>query len=130
MNKLVYAVEKLIRKTDRQNGTTQCSKCFYLFCNSTNLTEHLTSARAGIKVCSESCGLHTKTRKTSRRRQQAARQGFGGILLQGLHQISRLGEDACRGNSLCWAWRSVLGWEKLDMRHWLDAEAYTELEVD
>ena len=34
------------------------------------ITEHLTCARAGVKVCSKSCGLPEKTRKTSQRRQQ------------------------------------------------------------
>lgn len=85
MNKLVYAVEKLIRKTDRQNVTTQCGKCFYLFCNSININRALNKCRGWSEGMFKSCGLPAKTRKTSET--AAARQGFEGIPFQSLHQI-------------------------------------------
>lgn len=85
MNKLVYAVEKLIKKTDRQNVTTQCSKCFYLFCNSTNINRALNKCQGWSKGMLRVLWAICKDQKNFPE-QAAAVQGFG-VIFQGLHQI-------------------------------------------
>lgn len=54
MIKLVYEVEKLMRKTGRQNVTRECDKHFYLFRSSTNNNSVLNKCQGWSKGYAQS----------------------------------------------------------------------------
>lgn len=90
MNKLVYAVEKLIRKIDRQNVTRQCGKCFYLFRNSTNINK----CHGGVKVCPNPVRLLQRPGELHREGSSQARMWRRPSSKSSLHKVKRAGMAA------------------------------------
>lgn len=90
MNKLVYAVDKLIRKTDRQNVTTQCGKCFYLFCNSTTINK----CHGGVKVCPNPVGSLQRPGELHREGSSQARIWRNPSSKSSLDKVKRAGSAA------------------------------------